>query len=214
MALQDIYGGETPNRACAVWRRQTRPRSTCRSCGNDNPDTKARRPRWSNPRHERHHASRCRRTAPPTTGWSRYPSRPPNPANSSSRSGPSGSAPVTSSATTTPRSTGATASGPPPHRNVIPGHELVGTIVHIDDQSRQRWGVDIGDRVVSDRSCHAGTAGSARYAPQQCSYPGRRSPSSGRASSGRWEARRGSRCGTSGTAWRIRDGRRPRTGCW
>ena len=123
----------------------------------------------------------------------------PEPGELSSRSGPSGSPSDLKCYHDAPKS-GATASGPPRHRNVIPGHELVGTIVHIDDQSRQRWGVDIGDRVVSDRSCHAGTAGSARYAPQQCSYPGRRSPSSGRASSGRWAARRGSRCGMSGTA--------------
>ncbi|MBV6760207.1 alcohol dehydrogenase catalytic domain-containing protein [Rhodococcus opacus] len=34
---------------------------------------------------------------------------------------------------------------------VIPGHEFVGEIVAIDDQGRQRWGVDVGDRVVSEQ---------------------------------------------------------------
>jgi erythritol/L-threitol dehydrogenase len=36
-------------------------------------------------------------------------------------------------------------------RNVIPGHEFVGTIVGIDDEGRQRWGVELGDRVVSEQ---------------------------------------------------------------
>lgn len=34
---------------------------------------------------------------------------------------------------------------------VIPGHEFVGEIVAIDDQGRQRWGVEVGDRVVSEQ---------------------------------------------------------------
>ena len=33
----------------------------------------------------------------------------------------------------------------------IPGHEFVGEIVAIDDLGRQRWGVDAGDRVVSEQ---------------------------------------------------------------
>jgi threonine dehydrogenase-like Zn-dependent dehydrogenase len=32
-----------------------------------------------------------------------------------------------------------------------PGHEFVGEIVALDDQARARWGVDIGDRVVSEQ---------------------------------------------------------------
>ncbi|HLR85459.1 MAG TPA: alcohol dehydrogenase catalytic domain-containing protein [Nocardioidaceae bacterium] len=34
---------------------------------------------------------------------------------------------------------------------VIPGHEFTGTIVQLDETARQRWGVDIGDRVVSEQ---------------------------------------------------------------
>lgn len=34
---------------------------------------------------------------------------------------------------------------------VIPGHEFVGRIVQLDDAARGRWGVDIGDRVVSEQ---------------------------------------------------------------
>lgn len=34
---------------------------------------------------------------------------------------------------------------------VIPGHEFAGTIVRLDDTARQRWGVDVGDRVVSEQ---------------------------------------------------------------
>ena len=34
---------------------------------------------------------------------------------------------------------------------VIPGHEFVGRIVAIDDLGMQRWGVDVGDRVVSEQ---------------------------------------------------------------
>jgi erythritol/L-threitol dehydrogenase len=35
--------------------------------------------------------------------------------------------------------------------NVIPGHEFVGEIVELDDAARARWGVEIGDRVVSEQ---------------------------------------------------------------
>ena len=35
--------------------------------------------------------------------------------------------------------------------NVIPGHEFVGEIVDLDDAARARWGVEIGDRVVSEQ---------------------------------------------------------------
>ena len=35
--------------------------------------------------------------------------------------------------------------------NVIPGHEFVGEIVELDDAARGRWGVEIGDRVVSEQ---------------------------------------------------------------
>lgn len=34
---------------------------------------------------------------------------------------------------------------------VIPGHEFVGEVVALDDQARQRWGVDVGDRVTSEQ---------------------------------------------------------------
>jgi erythritol/L-threitol dehydrogenase len=34
---------------------------------------------------------------------------------------------------------------------VIPGHEFVGRIVALDDAARERWGVDAGDRVVSEQ---------------------------------------------------------------
>ena len=34
---------------------------------------------------------------------------------------------------------------------VIPGHEFVGEIVAIDEQGRTRWGVDVGDRAVSEQ---------------------------------------------------------------
>jgi erythritol/L-threitol dehydrogenase len=35
--------------------------------------------------------------------------------------------------------------------DVIPGHEFVGTIVELDDEARQRWGVEVGDRVTSEQ---------------------------------------------------------------
>ncbi|GAA1849925.1 alcohol dehydrogenase catalytic domain-containing protein [Microlunatus capsulatus] len=34
---------------------------------------------------------------------------------------------------------------------VIPGHEFVGTIVQLDDEAAQRWGVTVGDRVVAEQ---------------------------------------------------------------
>jgi len=34
---------------------------------------------------------------------------------------------------------------------VIPGHEFAGEVVQIDDEAAQRWGVDVGDRVVSEQ---------------------------------------------------------------
>ena len=34
---------------------------------------------------------------------------------------------------------------------VIPGHEFVGEVVSLDDDARARWGVDVGDRVVSEQ---------------------------------------------------------------
>ncbi len=34
---------------------------------------------------------------------------------------------------------------------VVPGHEFVGTVVEVDQQAREHWGVDVGDRVVSEQ---------------------------------------------------------------
>lgn len=34
---------------------------------------------------------------------------------------------------------------------VVPGHEFVGRIVALDDAARQRWGVEVGDRVTSEQ---------------------------------------------------------------
>ena len=34
---------------------------------------------------------------------------------------------------------------------VIPGHEFVGTIVQLDDEAAERWGVAVGDRVVAEQ---------------------------------------------------------------
>jgi erythritol/L-threitol dehydrogenase len=34
---------------------------------------------------------------------------------------------------------------------VIPGHEFVGEIVQIDDEAAERWGVQVGDRAVSEQ---------------------------------------------------------------
>jgi threonine dehydrogenase-like Zn-dependent dehydrogenase len=34
---------------------------------------------------------------------------------------------------------------------VVPGHEFVGTIVELDDEARERWHVEVGDRVVSEQ---------------------------------------------------------------
>jgi erythritol/L-threitol dehydrogenase len=34
---------------------------------------------------------------------------------------------------------------------VIPGHEFVGTVVELDDEAAQRWGIAVGDRVVSEQ---------------------------------------------------------------
>jgi erythritol/L-threitol dehydrogenase len=36
-------------------------------------------------------------------------------------------------------------------REVVPGHEFVGTVVELDDVARERWQVDVGDRVVSEQ---------------------------------------------------------------
>jgi erythritol/L-threitol dehydrogenase len=54
----------------------------------------------------------------------------------------------------------------PPYveRDVIPGHEFAGTVVSLDDQAAERWGVGVGDRVLSEqivpcwdcRYCHNG----------------------------------------------------------
>jgi erythritol/L-threitol dehydrogenase len=53
-------------------------------------------------------------------------------------------------------------------RNVIPGHEFVGTVAHVDDFGRQHFGVDIGDGSSPNRSCPAGNAGSACAANTGC----------------------------------------------
>ena len=34
---------------------------------------------------------------------------------------------------------------------VIPGHEFVGTVVSLDDAAAERWGIAVGDRVVSEQ---------------------------------------------------------------
>ncbi|PHV65321.1 erythritol/L-threitol dehyrogenase [Williamsia muralis] len=34
---------------------------------------------------------------------------------------------------------------------VIPGHEFVGTVVSLDDDAAERWGIAVGDRVVSEQ---------------------------------------------------------------
>lgn len=35
--------------------------------------------------------------------------------------------------------------------NTIPGHEFVGEVVEIDDEATQRWGLQVGDRAVSEQ---------------------------------------------------------------
>ncbi|WP_106537034.1 alcohol dehydrogenase catalytic domain-containing protein [Haloactinopolyspora alba] len=34
---------------------------------------------------------------------------------------------------------------------VVPGHEFTGVVVELDDEARARWGVEVGDRVVSEQ---------------------------------------------------------------
>jgi erythritol/L-threitol dehydrogenase len=34
---------------------------------------------------------------------------------------------------------------------VIPGHENVGEVIELDDEARQRWGIEVGDRVVPEQ---------------------------------------------------------------
>ena len=34
---------------------------------------------------------------------------------------------------------------------VVPGHEFAGTVVSLDDEARERWGIDVGDRVTSEQ---------------------------------------------------------------
>ena len=34
---------------------------------------------------------------------------------------------------------------------VVPGHEFVGEVVALDDRARERWGVEVGDRVTSEQ---------------------------------------------------------------
>lgn len=36
-------------------------------------------------------------------------------------------------------------------RDVVPGHEFVGIVEEIDEIGKQRWGIDIGDRVVAEQ---------------------------------------------------------------
>lgn len=36
-------------------------------------------------------------------------------------------------------------------RDVVPGHEFVGEVVELDDAAARRWGVEVGDRVVSEQ---------------------------------------------------------------
>lgn len=36
-------------------------------------------------------------------------------------------------------------------RGAIPGHEFVGTVVALDDEAAARWGIAVGDRVVSEQ---------------------------------------------------------------
>lgn len=36
-------------------------------------------------------------------------------------------------------------------RDVVPGHEFVGIVEEADDEARERWGIEIGDRVVSEQ---------------------------------------------------------------
>lgn len=40
---------------------------------------------------------------------------------------------------------------------VVPGHEFVGTVVELDEQARRHWGVEVGDRVVSEQIVPCGT---------------------------------------------------------
>jgi threonine dehydrogenase-like Zn-dependent dehydrogenase len=42
-------------------------------------------------------------------------------------------------------------------REVVPGHEFVGEVVALDDEARERWGVDVGDRVVAEQIVPCGT---------------------------------------------------------
>jgi len=35
--------------------------------------------------------------------------------------------------------------------DVVPGHEFVGIVAELDDEARERWGVELGDRVVSEQ---------------------------------------------------------------
>lgn len=51
---------------------------------------------------------------------------------------------------------------------VIPGHEFVGRVVELDDAAASRWGIAVGDRVTSSRSCPAGSAGSASAGSTTC----------------------------------------------
>jgi len=34
---------------------------------------------------------------------------------------------------------------------VVPGHEFVGRVVQVDDEGRHHWGIEVGDRVVSEQ---------------------------------------------------------------
>lgn len=36
-------------------------------------------------------------------------------------------------------------------REVVPGHEFVGRVVQLDDEAAARWGIQVGDRVVSEQ---------------------------------------------------------------
>jgi len=41
----------------------------------------------------------------------------------------------------------------PPYveRDVVPGHEFVGVVEVLDDEARERWGIEVGDRVVAEQ---------------------------------------------------------------
>jgi threonine dehydrogenase-like Zn-dependent dehydrogenase len=61
--------------------------------------------------------------------------------------------------------------GKPPAFPMIPGHEPVARVVEITDEARQRWNVEVGDRIVIETRAVCGTCDRCRSGTGTCASP-------------------------------------------